>query len=67
MKLRNASPILLAHIPETQSPDLAAEGNLPIDAKSDKVKNLLADVDANDCCGCWGWNPSSASWLPCKG
>jgi len=32
---------------ETQSPDLLPEGNLPVDAKPDNVKNLLADVDAD--------------------
>jgi hypothetical protein len=44
---------LLEHILETQSPDLPAQGNLPVGAKSDEVKNLLADVDTNDCYGYW--------------
>jgi hypothetical protein len=39
---------LLECVFETQSPDLLAEGNLPVDANPDDVKNLLADVDADD-------------------
>src|SRR5262249_1788215 len=38
---------LLVRVFETQSPDLLPEGNLPVDAKPDNVKNLLADVDAS--------------------
>jgi hypothetical protein len=39
---------LLERIFETLSPDLTAEGDVPIDVKPDQVKNLLADVDADD-------------------
>jgi hypothetical protein len=39
---------LLERVFETQSPDLPAEGELPINTQSDDMKNLLADVDAND-------------------
>src|ERR1700731_1590504 len=39
---------LLERVFETQSPDLPAKGNLAIGAQSDEVKNLFADVDAND-------------------
>jgi hypothetical protein len=39
---------LLERVFKTQSRYLPAEGDLPIDAQSDKVKNLLADVDADD-------------------
>jgi len=38
----------LERVFETQSPDLPPEGNLPVDAQPDEVKNLLADVDADD-------------------
>lgn len=38
---------LLERVFETQSPDLPPEGNLPVDAQPDKVKNLLADADAD--------------------
>jgi hypothetical protein len=39
---------LLEDISETQAPDLPSEGDLPIGAQSDEVKNLLTNVDAND-------------------
>jgi hypothetical protein len=39
---------LLECVFETQSLDPPAEGDLPIDAQSDKVKNLLANIDADD-------------------
>jgi hypothetical protein len=52
---------LLERIFETQSPDLPAEGDLPIDTKPDQVKNFLADVDADDRPGTLCWIPFSAS------
>jgi len=39
-----------------QPPDLPPEGNLPVDAERDDVKNLLADVDADHrWCWCGGF------------
>jgi hypothetical protein len=39
---------LLERVFQTQSPDLLPESNLPVDTEPDEVKNLLADVNAND-------------------
>ena len=38
----------LERVFETQSPDLSPEGNLPVDPQPDDMKNLLADIDADD-------------------
>jgi len=38
---------LLECVFETQSPDLPSEGNLPVNAEPDEVKNLFANVDAD--------------------
>src|SRR6516164_2799415 len=40
---------LLERVFETQSSDFPPESNLPVDAQPDNVKNLLADVDTDDC------------------
>jgi hypothetical protein len=39
---------LLERRRETQALDLPSEDNLPVDAKSNQVKDLLADVDADN-------------------
>src|SRR5215472_18798841 len=56
-----------------QPPDLPPEGNLPVDAERDDVKNLLADVDADHrWCWCGGFrfrlhcSPPASQTLACE-
>jgi hypothetical protein len=43
---------LLERIFESQSPDLSAKSDLPISAKADEMKYILADVHTNHCQRC---------------